>query len=85
MKCKILHESRGRLRVRLLCGRMSLNEADILEYDLRAVEGVESVKVYDRTQDAVIIYSGAGAVLVQRVRGKGTCPRAHLARAEPRV
>ncbi len=59
MKCKILHESRGRLRVRLLCGRISLHEADILEYDLRALEGVESVKVYDRTQDAVIVYSGA--------------------------
>ena len=59
MKCKILHEARGRLRVRLLCVRMSLHEADILEYDLRAVEGVESVKVYDRTQDAVIVYSGA--------------------------
>ena len=64
MKCKILHESRGRLRVRLLCGRMSLHEADILEYDLRAVEGVESVKVYDRTQDAVIVYSGARAAVV---------------------
>ena len=64
MKCKILHESRGRLRVRLLCGRMSLHEADILEYNLRAVEGVESVKVYDRTQDAVIVYSGARAAVI---------------------
>ena len=64
MKCKILHESRGRLRVRLLCGRISLHEADILEYDLRALEGVESVKVYDRTQDAVIVYSGARAAVI---------------------
>ena len=59
MKCRILHESRGRLRVRLLCGRMSLHEADILEYDLRAVAGVTDVRIYDRTQDAVIVYSGA--------------------------
>ena len=39
MKCKILHETRGRLRVHLLCGRMSLHEADVLEYELLAVEG----------------------------------------------
>ena len=64
MKCRILHESRGRLRVRLLCGRMSLHEADILEYDLRAVAGVTDVRVYDRTQDAVIVYSGARADVV---------------------
>ena len=45
MKGKILHEARGRLRVRLLCGRMSLHEADILEYYLLNVSGVRSVKV----------------------------------------
>ena len=59
MKCKILHESRGRLRVRLLCGRMSLHEADILEYYLLNVSGVRSVKVYDRTQDAAVEYDAA--------------------------
>ena len=47
MKCTILHESRGRLRVHLSCCRMSLREADVLEYYLRALPGVEDVKVYD--------------------------------------
>ncbi len=56
MKCRILHESRGRLRVRLMQNRMSLSQADHLEYYLKAVEGVTDVKVYDRTRDAVIYY-----------------------------
>ncbi|MCF2619899.1 hypothetical protein JQM63_08725 [Oscillibacter valericigenes] len=54
MKCTILHESAGRLRVHLCCARMTLHQADVLEYYLRAQDGVRSVKVYDRTQDAVV-------------------------------
>lgn len=45
---------------------MSLREADLLEYDLKGVAGVVSVKVFDRTQDAVITY---------------TCPRMDIVRA----
>ena len=56
MKCKILHESRGRIRVHLMCKRMTLHDADILEYYMRNIDGVTSVKVYDRTQDAIILY-----------------------------
>lgn len=56
MKCKILHESRGRIRVHLMCNRMTLHDADILEYYMRNIDGVTSVKVYDRTQDAIILY-----------------------------
>lgn len=56
MKCKILHETTGRLRVHLCYGRMKLSQADVLEYYLRAQDGVQAVKVYDRTQDAVVLY-----------------------------
>ena len=56
MKCTILHDLPGRLRVHLCCGRMSLSQADVLEYYLLAVDGVQAVKVYDRTQDAVVLY-----------------------------
>ena len=56
MKCKILHESAGRMRVHLNCRRMTLHQADVLEYYLRNVPGVTEVKVYDRTQDAVVLY-----------------------------
>ena len=58
MKCTILHDLPGRLRVHLCCGRMTLSQADVLEYYLRAQEGVQEVKVYDRTQDAVVVYHG---------------------------
>lgn len=57
MKCTILHETPGRMRVRMAQPRMTLLQADILEAYLRAVAGVDDVKVYDRTCDAVIVYS----------------------------
>ena len=57
MKCTILHETPGRMRVRMAQPRMTLLQADILEAYLRAVVGVDDVKVYDRTCDAVIVYS----------------------------
>ena len=64
MKCTILHESAGRLRVHLCCARMTLHQADVLEYYLRAQGGVRSVKVYDRTQDAVVLYDAErGSIL----------------------
>ncbi len=64
MKCTILHESPGRLRVHLQCPAMTLHQADVLEYYLRAVDGVSDVKVYDRTRDAVILYaSGRGGII----------------------
>ena len=56
MKCTILHDTAGRLRVHLCCKRMTLRQADVLEYYLLAVDGVRSVKVYDRTRDAVVVY-----------------------------
>ena len=65
MRCKIVHESAGRLRVHLSVNRMTLEQADLLEYSLRAVEGVRDVKVYDRTQDAVICYRGDRASVVR--------------------
>lgn len=59
MKCRILSQMPGRMRVRLVRPRMSLEQADILEAYLTAVPGVGSVKVFDRTCDAVISYNGS--------------------------
>lgn len=56
MNCKMMHESRGRIRVRMTQKRMTLKQADILEYYLRTIEGVTEVKVYDRTCDAVVFF-----------------------------
>ena len=58
MKCRIKAESKGRIRIHAEVSRMSLQEADVLEYYLRNVSGVRTVKVFDRTCDAVIQYSG---------------------------
>ena len=56
MKCTILHETRGRMRVHTMQGAMSLQQADILEAYLNRVSGVTKATVYDRTGDAVICY-----------------------------
>ena len=64
MKCLIVHENRGRMRVHIARGSMTLDEADVLEYYLRGVSGVDKVTVYDRTCDAVILYTGARAAVV---------------------
>ena len=47
-----MHESPGRIRVHAMQKRMTMAQADILEYYLKAQEGVIEAKVYDRTGDA---------------------------------
>ena len=65
MKCQILHESRGRLRVHLSCSRMTLRQADVLEYYLKHATGAETVQVFDRTCDAVIVYPCARETVIR--------------------
>ena len=56
MKCKILHESKGRIRVHFCQNHMTLHQADTAEYALSAVSGITKVQVFDRTCDAVVYY-----------------------------
>lgn len=56
MRFVIRHEGKGRLRVHLRQTRMSCREADTLLYYLENLDEVESAKVYEKTQDAVICY-----------------------------
>ncbi|MBQ7534581.1 MAG: HAD-IC family P-type ATPase, partial [Stomatobaculum sp.] len=58
MKCKILHESAGRIRVHVVRKRMSTGQADILEAWLLRFEGIKKVSVFERTCDVIILYSG---------------------------
>lgn len=58
MKFKIVHEVKGRMRIYIACNRMSLKEADILQYNLLNDASVTAVKVYERNQDATICYTG---------------------------
>ena len=63
MKCQILHSSHNRLRVHIMRSHMTLHQADMLEYYLRAKPCVTDVKVYDRTGDAVIIFTDRAQVI----------------------
>lgn len=56
MKCKILHESSGRIRLRAEMRRMTMEEADQLEAYLAALPGVRQATVYERTCDMVVLY-----------------------------
>lgn len=56
MKCQILHESKGRIRVHFCVSSMTLHQADIAEYALSAVSGITKVQVFDRTCDVVLCY-----------------------------
>ena len=64
MKFTILHESRGRLRIRLAVKRLTLREADAVEGYLKGLDGIREVKVYDRTCDAVVCYDGGRGAIV---------------------
>ena len=56
MRCRILHESNGRMRVHLFQNRMTFEEADLLEAYLQEASPVTKVRVDDRTCNAVICY-----------------------------
>lgn len=83
----------GVWRVHLALRRMSLREADLLEYDLKALPVSWSVKVFDRTQDAVITYTCPRADIVRALssfsftseRALARLPGAYVPRAQPRV
>ena len=64
MKCTILHESRGRMRVHVNAVRMTLHRADVLEAYLNHSEAIEHAKVYERTGDVLIKYKGSRASAV---------------------
>lgn len=57
MRYTLRHESRNVMRVHLAGTRMSLSEADILEYYLRALPFVQDVKIFERTCDAIVKYN----------------------------
>ena len=67
MKCKIMHESKGRMRVRFCISRMTEDQADTAEYALSAVVGVTRVQVFDRTGDVVIAYSCPREKIIQKL------------------
>ena len=67
MKCVILHESPGRLRLHAAASRMTLTQADAWEAYLKALPGVRDAAVYDRTGDLVITYRGSREEILKAV------------------
>ena len=68
MKFIIKHEIRGRIRIHAAQSRMSAVQADTLAYYVGKLEGVTSVKVQERVQDAVICYTGDRETLILALR-----------------
>ena len=58
MRFQILHESRGRVRLRVVQRSMSLREADLLEAWIRALPGVDQVTVHERICGVTILFTG---------------------------
>ncbi len=68
MKFIIKHEIRGRLRVHLDMPRMTVCQADILQYFLEKQDNITCVRVYERTCDVVISYMGCRSGVIQAIR-----------------
>ena len=68
MKFIIKHEIRGRLRIHVVQRKMTCAEADILFWYLDRQSNITDVKVYERTADAVICYTGERAALLRLLK-----------------
>ena len=64
MKFKVLHNMRGRMRIHVMTNEMTDLQADKLEYDLAAQDMILTAKVYERTGDVVITYTGERQILL---------------------
>ncbi|MBS6397359.1 MAG: heavy metal translocating P-type ATPase [Clostridiales bacterium] len=68
MKFQIAHEAKGRMRIHVIQGKMSCEQADTLFYYLNNQEKIQSIKVYERTADVTICYKGERAQLICMLR-----------------
>lgn len=68
MRFVIKHEIKGRIRIHLVQKRMTLQQADILQYYLEMQENVDSAKVQERTCDVAICYHGSREEILQVVK-----------------
>ena len=68
MKFTIKHEIPGRIRIHMEQKQMSYKEADTLLYYLDTLEYVTQAKVYRRSADAWVCFSGKREMLIQDFR-----------------
>ena len=69
MKCTILHEGKGRMRVHVEKVRMTLHRADVLEAYLNHHDAIIHAAVYERTGDVVITYTGKRTAAIAVLAG----------------
>ena len=69
MKCTILHEGKGRMRVHVEKVRMTLHRADVLEAYLNHHDAIVHAAVYERTGDVVITYTGKRSAAIAVLAG----------------
>ena len=69
MKCTILHEGKGRMRVHVEKVRMTLHRADVLEAYLNHNDAIVHAAVYERTGDVVITYTGKRTAAIAILAG----------------
>ena len=69
MKCTILHEGKGRMRVHVENVRMTLHRADVLEAYLNHHDAIVHAAVYERTGDVVITYTGKRTAAIAVLAG----------------
>ena len=69
MKCTILHEGKGRMRVHVEKVRMTLHRADVLEAYLNHNDAIVHAAVYERTGDVVITYTGRRTAAIAILAG----------------
>ena len=67
MRISIQHEIKGRIRFSTAKKRMTLEEADTLLYYLYSLKGVTAAKVYERTGDAMVRYTGDRMELIHGI------------------
>lgn len=68
MRFRIEHEIRGRIRVHLIQKRMTVQEADLLQHELSSQDIITSVKIYERSNDVVICFTGDRARVLLALR-----------------
>ena len=67
MKATIVHESRGRMRLRLNVPRLSVADADRLELWLAGHPEITDVKVFERTGGVIIRYNGERRTVLDEI------------------
>ena len=68
MKFTIKHEIPGRIRIHVVQKQMSYQEADALLYYLNTLEYITQAKVYRRTADACVCFTGKREPVIQALR-----------------